>query len=88
MGTDESAYYGYFGFSTDLYFLRCKCIILSPSLAAGIYEDGDQIRMGHTLEFRSGGDLSYRFRNNVRIGVGFFIYQMPVLGIEIPAQNK
>ena len=72
LGTDESAYYGYFGLSSDLYFLRCKCIVLSPSLAAGIYEDGDQIRMGHTLEFRSGGDLSYRFRNNVRVGVGVF----------------
>ena len=53
-------------------FLRCKCIVLSPSLAAGIYEDGDQIRMGHTLEFRSGGDFMYRFRNNVRVGVGDF----------------
>ena len=66
LGTDESAYYGYFGLSVDLYFSRCKCFVLTPSLAIGAYEDGDQIRMGHTLEFRSGGDFMYKFRNNVR----------------------
>ena len=88
MGTDESAYYGYFGLSADLYFLRCKCIVLSPSLAAGIYEDGDQIRMGHTLEFRSGGDLSYRFKNNVRIGVGIFHISNAGLGYRNPGSEQ
>ena len=49
LGTDESAYYGYFGLSVDLYFFDCKCFLITPSLAVGIYEDGDQIRMGNTL---------------------------------------
>ena len=30
----------------DLYFSKCKCFVLTPSLAVGAYEDGDQIRMG------------------------------------------
>ena len=76
LGTDESAYYGYFGLSADLYFFDCKCFVLTPSLAVGAYEDGDQIRMGNTIEFRSGGDFMYRFRNNVRVGVGVFTYLM------------
>ena len=33
LGTDESAYYGYFGLSVDLYFSRCKCFVLTPSLS-------------------------------------------------------
>ncbi len=88
LGTDENAYYGYFGLSSDLYFLPCKCIVLSPSLAAGIYEDGDQIRLGHTIEFRSGGDLSYRFKNNVRIGVGVFHISNAGLGYRNPGSEQ
>ena len=53
LGTDKSAYYAYFGITTDLYFSKCKCILLTPSLGAGYYEDGDQIRLGHALEFKS-----------------------------------
>ena len=79
LGTDKSAYYAYFGLTTDLYFSKCKCILFTPSLAAGYYEDGDQIRLGHALEFRSGGELSYRFKNNVRVGLG--AYHMSNAGI-------
>ena len=63
-GTDESAYYGYFGFSADLYFSRCKCFVLTPSLAVG----GMLMEMklnGNRVQFRSGGDIYYKFKNNV-----------------------
>ena len=88
LGTTENAFYGYFGLSTDLYFFDCKCFLLSPSLAVGAYEDGDQIRLGHTLEFRSGGDISYRFRNNVRVGVGIFHISNAGLGYRIPGSEQ
>ena len=88
LGTDESAYYGYFGLSVDLYFSRCKCFVLTPSLAVGAYEDGDQIRMGHTLEFRSGGDFMYKFRNNVRVGVGVFHISNAGLGYRNPGSEQ
>ena len=88
LGTDESAYYGYFGLSVDLYFSRCKCFVLTPSLAVGAYEDGDQIRMGHTLEFRSGGDFMYKFRNNVRVGVGVFHIYNECLGYRNPGSEQ
>ena len=88
LGTDEDAYYGYFGLSTDLYFLKSKCFLLSPSLAAGIYEDGDQIRLGHTLEFRSGADITYRFKNNVRVGVGVFHISNAGLGYRNPGSEQ
>ena len=88
LGTDESAYYGYFGLSADLYFFSCKCFVLTPSLAAGAYEDGDQIRLGHTIEFRSGADLMYRFRNNVRVGVGVFHISNAGLGYRNPGSEQ
>ena len=88
LGTTENAYYGYFGLSTDLYFFDCKCFLLSPSLAVGGYEDGDQIRLGHTLEFRSGGDISYRFKNNVRVGVGIFHISNAGLGYRNPGSEQ
>jgi len=88
LGTDESAYYGYFGLSVDLYFLDCKCVVLTPSLAVGAYEDGDQIRMGNTIEFRSGGDITYRFRNNVRVGVGVFHISNAGLGYRNPGSEQ
>ena len=47
-------------------------------------QDGDQIRMGNTLEFRSGGDFMYRFRNNVRVGVGVFHISNAGLGYRNP----
>ena len=88
LGTTENAFYGYFGLSTDVYFFDCKCFLLSQSLAVGAYEDGDQIRLGHTLEFRSGGDISYRFRNNVRVGVGIFHISNAGLGYRNPGSEQ
>ncbi len=88
LGTDESAYYGYFGLSVDLYFANCKCFVITPSLAVGAYEDGDQIRMGNTIEFRSGGDFMYRFRNNVRVGVGVFHISNAGLGYRNPGSEQ
>ena len=88
LGTDESAYYGYFGLSVDLYFARCKCFVITPSLAVGAYEDGDQIRMGNSLEFRSGGDFTYRFRNNVRVGFGVFHISNAGIGYRNPGSEQ
>ena len=88
LATDESAYYAYFGLSADLYFFKCKCFVLTPSLAAGAYEDGDQIRLGNTIEFRSGGDFTYRFRNNVRVGVGVFHISNAGLGYRNPGSEQ
>tara|TARA_B100000900_G_scaffold204460_1_gene173376 strand:- start:30 stop:545 length:516 start_codon:yes stop_codon:yes gene_type:complete len=88
LGTDKSAYYAYFGLTTDLYFLKCKCILLSPSLAAGYYEDGDQIRLGHALEFKSGADLSYKFKNNMRVGVGAYHISNAGIGYRNPGSEQ
>jgi len=88
LGTNDSQFYGYGGLSSDLYFLKCKCFIISPSLAVGVYDDGDGIRMGHLVEFRSGGDFMYRFRNNVRVGLGVFHISNAGMGYRNPGTEQ
>ena len=86
--TTEEASYGYFGLSADLFFGDCKCLIVTPTLAAGWYVNGDEIRLGHKVEFRSGGDIYYRFKNKVRIGVGFYHISNAGLGDSNPGAEQ
>ena len=44
--------------------------------------------MGNTIEFRSGGDFMYRFRNNVRVGVGVFHISNAGLGYRNPGSEQ
>ncbi len=70
MATSDAAFYGYAGFLVDLYFGRR--VVLTPSLAAGLYEDGDGKDLGHIVEFRSSIELAYRFDNRARLGLSFY----------------
>ncbi len=70
MATSDAAFYGYAGFLVDVYFGRR--VVLTPSLAAGLYEDGDGKDLGHIVEFRSSIELAYRFDNRARLGVSFY----------------
>lgn len=84
LGTSENAYYGYFGLSMDLFFGKCRCFLITPSLAAGWYIDGDDIKMGNRIQFKSGGDFTYKFKNNVRISLGIFHLSNAGLGDNNP----
>ena len=88
MGTTDNASYSYFGLSGDLFFLNCKCLVITPSLAAGWYVDGDEIKLGHHVEFRSGGDITYKFKNDVRVGVGIFHLSNAMLGDRNPGSEQ
>jgi hypothetical protein len=46
--------------------------VLTPSFAAGYYDNGDGVDLGHEVEFRSSIELSYRFDNRTRLGVSFY----------------
>ncbi len=71
MGTTDEALYGYFGIAIDFYFGKCKCLIVQPNAAVGAYYDGNGKDLGHTLEFRTGGEIAYRFANRSRLGIAF-----------------
>lgn len=70
MGTTDSSFYGFGGILTDVYFGRR--LVLTPSFAAGYYDRGDGLDLGHELEFRSSIELSYRFDNRSRLGISFY----------------
>jgi lipid A 3-O-deacylase len=70
MGTTDSAFYGYGGVLVDVFF--GKRWVLTPSFAAGYYDQGDGLDLGHELEFRSSIELSYRFDNRTRLGLSFY----------------
>lgn len=67
MGTSDGAFHGYGGILTDIYFGRR--IVLTFGFAPGVYADGNGKALGYWLEFRSSGELAYRFDDRSRIGV-------------------
>jgi len=67
MGTGDGALYGYVGAAIDMFF--GKRIVVTPSFAVGAYTDGKGKDLGHTIEFRSGVELAWRFENQMRLGL-------------------
>jgi len=70
MGTTDSSFYAYGGVLVDIYFGRRW--VLTPNFAAGYYDEGNGLDLGHELEFRSSLELSYRFDNRTRLGLSFY----------------
>jgi len=70
MFTSDAAVYGFGGFLSDFYFGRR--IVVTPSIAAGLYADGDGKDLGSTIEFRSGLEIGWRFDNRSRLGAAIY----------------
>jgi len=45
-------------------------IFITPSVGAGLYEEDDGIDLGHLVEFRSGLECGYDFKEAGRLSVG------------------
>ncbi|MFU8896920.1 MAG: acyloxyacyl hydrolase [Gammaproteobacteria bacterium] len=45
---------------------------LIPSFGVGLFNDGDGLELGQTVEFRSGIELAYRFHEQWRVGLALF----------------
>lgn len=82
MGTTDGAIYGYGGFLMDIYFGRR--IVVTPSLAAGLYHDGNGRDLGHAVEFRSSLEIAYRFDDRTRLGLSFYHLSNAHLGTSNP----
>jgi len=87
-GTSDGAVYGYGGFGIDLYFGKCKCVIFTPDFAVGYFEKGDGKVLGNEIEFRSGGEISYRYEDRSRIGVGIHHLSNAGLGDSNPGEES
>lgn len=75
--TSDAAGYGYAGILTDFYFGRR--IVITPSIAPGIYLHGGGKDLGSILEFRSGIEVGWRFDNRSRLSV--MLYHISNAGI-------
>ena len=82
MGTTDSAIYGYGGLLMDVFFGRR--IVVTPSLAAGLYSDGNGRDLGHAVEFRSAIEIAYRFDDRSRLGIVFYHLSNAHLGSNNP----
>ena len=87
-GTSDGAVYGYGGFGIDLYLGRCKCIIFTPDFAVGYFEKGDGKDLGNDVEFRSGGEISYRFQDRSRVGIAIHHLSNAGLGDSNPGEES
>ena len=67
--TDDAGFYAYAGIFTDIYFGRR--LVLSPSIGAGGYGEGNGKDLGGAVEFRSAVELAYRFDDSSRLGLQF-----------------
>ena len=67
MATSDAAIYEFAGVNVDLFFGRR--VVLTPNFAAGFYHDGDGKDLGHSVEFRSGLEIAYRFDSRARLGL-------------------
>jgi lipid A 3-O-deacylase len=82
MVTSDSSAYGYVGMRID--FQASENVFISPSFAAGAYEEGDGKDLGNTLEFRSELEISYRFSGDMRLGASFYHMSNASIGDKNP----
>jgi hypothetical protein len=66
----DGAVYGYAGLGLDFFFGRR--IVITPSIAAGLYGKGSGKDLGHVVEFRSSVKIAYRFNNRARVGLDLY----------------
>lgn len=68
--TTDAAVYGYAGLRFDVYFARN--FVISPSIAAAAYYEGDGKDLGSNLLLRSGLEAAYQFEDRSRLGINFY----------------
>ncbi len=77
MGTSDGAYYTYAGIAWDIFFGTRW--VLTTSFAPGVYIQNDGKKLGSYVEFRSMGEIAYKFDSGSRLGLA--IYHLSNAGI-------
>lgn len=83
--TSDGALWGGAGVYADLPVY--DRVYLTASTGVGGYSQGDGKDLGHTLEFRSTGEVTYRFDNGMRLGVAISHISNASLGDKNPGVN-
>jgi hypothetical protein len=62
-------------------------VYLTGSTGVGLYSDGNGKDLGHTIEFRSQAEVTYRFDNGMRLGAALSHISNASLGDTNPGAN-
>lgn len=62
----------FFYFEVRRDFLLTDDWFLTPSFGVGSFDGRRDLQLGHTIEFRSGLELAYRFQSGNRLGLAVF----------------
>lgn len=84
--SENGARYVYTNVQRD--FMLTDRLALTPSFGVGLFDDSDDLRLGHELEFRSGLSLAYQFANEYRLGAGVFHFSNGGLGDRNPGTES
>lgn len=86
IGNNKGGFYTYGGFNID--GVISDCFVIAPSFAVGFYQRGNGKKLGFPLEFRSGLELAWRFKNEVRFGALFYHISNASLGSRNPGTES
>lgn len=81
MVTMDASRYAWLGLNYDL---RLGPLVLTLSTTAGIYGSGDGQDLGSPFVARNGGEIAWRFDNQIRLGVAMHYYSNYGAGSEDP----
>ena len=86
MATENESFYVYGAFRYD--HALAERWVLTPTLGAGIYEQGDGKDLGGPVEFRSGLEIAYRLANGQRVGLFFYHLSHANIYADNPGSNS
>ncbi len=86
MATTDSAVNAYVGIGIDLFFGNRWAV--RPSFAPGLYGKGDGKDLGHSVEFRSGIEIAYRFDDRARLGLELYHLSNANIGSRNPGEES
>ena len=83
--TENSAAYIYTGFEWNI---DMGALTFTPSFAPGLYHEGDEIDLGHVIEFMSEVQFSYELSKNSKIGFSYNHLSNASIGDKNPGANS
>jgi hypothetical protein len=85
LGNTQKSYYGYGGFLVDIYL--SPRWVLTPNAAVGYFHQGSGTILGAHTEFRTGGEIAYRFDDRSRLGFNFHHISNAGIGTHNPGEE-
>lgn len=86
LATTEGGIYGYGGLLADVDIT--SRLVVTLSAAVGYYFRGDGMDLGDRIEFRSGGEVAWRFDDGSRLGIGGYHLSNAGLGNHNPGEES